>query len=42
MRQSTETYEHTINGLLQKRNEMMEEIAATRERLAISRPAFHA
>jgi hypothetical protein len=35
MRQSTETYEHTINGLLQKRGEMMEEIATTRERLAI-------
>jgi hypothetical protein len=31
----TETYEHTINGLLQKRAEMMEEIGATRERLAI-------
>lgn len=35
MRQSTETYQHTINGLLQKRAEMMEEIATTRERLAI-------
>jgi hypothetical protein len=34
-RASTETYEHTINGLLQKRGEMMEEIAVTRERLAI-------
>jgi hypothetical protein len=34
MRQSTETYQHTISGLLQKRAEMMEEIAAMRERLA--------
>jgi hypothetical protein len=32
---ATETYQHTINGLLQKRAEMMEEIAVTRERLAI-------
>lgn len=32
---STETYQHTINGLLQKRAEMMEEIAVTREQLAI-------
>lgn len=31
----TETYQHTINGLLQKRGELMEEIAVTRERLAI-------
>jgi hypothetical protein len=31
----TETYQHAINGLLQKRAEMMEEIGATRERLAI-------
>jgi hypothetical protein len=31
----TETYQHTIGGLLQKRAEMMEEIAVTRERLAI-------
>lgn len=35
MRSRTETYEHTINGLLQKRAEMMEEIATTRERLAV-------
>ena len=35
MRKSTETFEHTINGLLQKREEMMEEIATTRERLAV-------
>jgi PHD/YefM family antitoxin component YafN of YafNO toxin-antitoxin module len=35
MRRTTETYEHTINGLLQKRAEMMEEIAVTRERLAV-------
>lgn len=32
---STDTYQHTINGLLQKRAEMMEEIAVTRERLAV-------
>lgn len=32
---STNIYEHTINGLLQKRAEMMEEIAVTRERLAV-------
>lgn len=31
----TETYEHTISGLLSARAEMMEEIAATRERLAV-------
>lgn len=31
----TDTYEHTISGLLSKRAEMMEEIATTRERLAI-------
>lgn len=35
MRQSTETYQHTINGPLQKREEMMEEMAVTRERMAI-------
>jgi hypothetical protein len=35
MPHKTETYQHTINGLLQKRGEMMEEIAVTRERLAI-------
>jgi hypothetical protein len=35
MRQSTETYQHTINGLLQKRAEMMEDVAVTRERLAV-------
>jgi hypothetical protein len=31
----TETYEHTISGLLQKRGEMMEDMAVTRERLAV-------
>lgn len=31
----TETYEHTISGLLSKRAEMMEEVATTREQLAI-------
>jgi len=35
MRRTTETYQHTINGLLQKRSEMMEEVAVTRERLAV-------
>jgi hypothetical protein len=35
MRTTTTTYEHTIGGLLQKRHEMMEEVAAIRERLAI-------
>ena len=34
MRRTTETYQHTISGLLQKRNEMMEETAIMRERLA--------
>ena len=33
MRTSTESYEHTINGLLQKRAELMEEMAAVHERL---------
>lgn len=31
----TNTYQHTISGLLQKREEMMAEIATTRERLAV-------
>jgi hypothetical protein len=31
----TEIYQHTINGLLQKLGELVEEIAVTRERLAI-------
>lgn len=31
----TDTYEHTISGLLAKREEMMEEIAVARERLAV-------
>lgn len=31
----TDTYEHTISGLLTKRDEMMEEIAVTRERMAV-------
>lgn len=34
-RHRSETYEHTINGLLAKREEMMGEIAETRERLAV-------
>jgi len=33
MQRSTDTYEHTINGLLQKRREIMQEMAETRERL---------
>lgn len=35
MRTSTETYEHAISGLLQKRKEIMEEMAVTRERLGL-------
>jgi hypothetical protein len=35
VRNTTGTYQHTINGLLQKQAEMMEEIGATRERLAV-------
>jgi chorismate mutase len=35
MPHKTETYQHAIGGLLQKRAEMMEEIAATRERMAV-------
>ena len=35
MRKTTETYQHTINGLLQKRVEMMEELAVIRERMAV-------
>jgi hypothetical protein len=35
MRTSTETYEHTINGLLQKRAELMEEMAGVHERLGV-------
>lgn len=35
MAHKTETYQHAIGGLLQKRVEMMEEIAVTRERLAV-------
>jgi hypothetical protein len=35
MRTNTETYEHTINGLLQKRHEIIEEMAVTRERLGM-------
>lgn len=31
----TENYEHTINGLLGRRTEIMEEMAVTRERLAV-------
>ncbi len=33
MKTSTETYEHTISGLLQKRREIMQEMAEVRERL---------
>lgn len=33
MASSTDTYQHTINGLLQKRREIMQEMAETRERL---------
>lgn len=32
---STETYEHTINGLRQKRREILSEMAAVRERLGM-------
>jgi hypothetical protein len=35
MKARTESYQHTISGLLSKREEMMEEIAVTRERLAV-------
>ena len=35
VRNSTETYEHTINGLLQKCAELMEEMAAGHERLGV-------
>jgi hypothetical protein len=35
VRTSTETYEHTINGLLQKRKEIMEEMAVARERMGL-------
>lgn len=35
MRKTTETYQHAISGLLQKRSEMMEEMAVTRERLGV-------
>jgi hypothetical protein len=35
MRTSTETYEHTISGLLQKRTELMQEMAAAHERLGV-------
>jgi hypothetical protein len=31
----TETYEHAIGGLIQKRGEMMEEMAVIRERLSV-------
>lgn len=31
----SETYEHTINGLLLRRSELMEEIGSTREQLAV-------
>lgn len=35
MRTSTETYEHTIAGLLQKREELMQEMAGVHERLGV-------
>jgi hypothetical protein len=35
MRTSTETYEHAINGLRQKRAELMQEIAELNERLGV-------
>ena len=35
MSKSTETYEHTIGGLLQKRQEVMAEMAIARERLGL-------
>lgn len=35
MPHKTETYQHTIGGLLQKREEMTQELATIRERLAI-------
>lgn len=35
VRRTTETYQHAINGLLQKRSEMMEELAVIRERMAV-------
>lgn len=35
MRSRTETYQHAISGLLQKREEMLSEIAIMRERLAV-------
>jgi hypothetical protein len=35
MPHKTETYQHAIGGLLQKRGEMMEEMAVMRERLSV-------
>ncbi len=35
MRTNTETYEHTINGLRQKRAELMQEIAGLSEQLGV-------
>ncbi len=35
MRSSTDTYEHTINGLRQRRAELMQEIAVLQEKLAV-------
>lgn len=35
MRTSTDTYQHAINGLLQKRKEIIDEMAAVRERLGL-------
>jgi chorismate mutase len=32
----TETYEHTISGLLGKRAELMQEVAALREQMAVA------
>jgi hypothetical protein len=34
MQKSTDTYEHTINGLLQRRQELLQEMAAMREHMA--------
>ena len=40
MTKSTDTYEHTINGLLQKRKEVMEEMVVMRERLGAWRTTW--
>lgn len=38
----TETYDHTISGLLGKRSELMQEIAALREQMAVASNAVEA